>query len=119
MSRAMTKTQRQAIEDRILAALREEGPLTTGQLTRMCGPYFRTYEKRHGEWTWCEGERKWLVCCSHEETREVDSRYMAPTVRAAAKRLERLGKVIELEAPTPNNHGGNVWMRLDFPKEET
>jgi hypothetical protein len=108
-----TTVQRQALDDRLLTALRVEGPLTTGQLARLCGPYFETRRQNHGAWTHCDGELKWLECCSHEETVEVDSRYMAPTVRTAMKRLERQGVVVELQAPIPNNHGGNVWMRID------
>jgi hypothetical protein len=34
-------------------------------------------------------------------------------VRNALKRLKRKGLVVEIVSAMPNNHGGNLWLRVD------
>lgn len=106
------KTQRLALEDRILAALRDEGPLTTGAITELCGPYYETRKKGHGRHV-DPGSLAFEPCptCRCVETRQIHHRYAGVKVRAVLKGMERRGLVAMLEAPVPNNHGGNVWIR--------
>lgn len=105
-----TKAQRVALEDRILAALRDEGPLTTGAITKLCGPYYQTSRRRHGRNGY--GDQPFEACpdCQCIETEQIDARYAGVKVRAILKGMERRGLVAMLEAPIPNNYGGNVWI---------
>jgi hypothetical protein len=99
--------RRQALDDRILATLRDQGPLTTGALTEACGPYHKTRRANHGTYG-SPFER--CPSCKCVEVVEVRQRWASPMVRARLKSLERQGLVAMLRSPTPNNHGGNVWL---------
>lgn len=116
----VTRALRLALEDRLLAALRE-GPLTTGHLRELTGPHFTTYRAHHGREVWAPDSAypftyTWEACpgCTCTTTRD-DTRSAAPRVRAALLRLERQDKVIRIRTPIPNNKGGHLWMLIADP----
>jgi hypothetical protein len=61
----------------------------------------------------------WEVCpkCDCTEEVVVPRQYMAPRVRAALKKLTRLGLAVEIPTETPNNRGGHLWLRADQATE--
>ena len=118
----MSRTTRVGFEDQLLAALAEHGPFTTGRLRQLTGPHYQTSRVAHGRQTVAERNepglvtrRGWETCpdCGCTETRERSGGWATPRVRTALRRLERSGQVTRVKSPVPNNHGGDLWIRLD------
>jgi len=100
----VSRTTRVGLEDQLLAAFAEHGPLTTGR---------QTVAERNelGLVT----RRGWETCpdCGCIETRELSGGWATPRVRTALRRLERSGQVTRAKSPVPNNYVGDPWIRLD------
>ena len=118
----MSRNTRVALEDQLLAALTEHGPLTTGRLRQITSPHYQNARVAHGRLTRTDpnqqglpARHRWETCpdCQCTETRELEGGWAAPRVRLTLRRMERNGQVARIKSPVPNNYGGDLWIRLD------
>lgn len=102
--RDVSKVQRLAIEDRVIAALKERGLLSTGQIRKLSGPILHTFT---------------LICrckCGAIEHRVKEDKVYdvthsaAPLILGILKGLERRSLVLRIEPPSRNNGGGYQWL---------
>jgi len=101
--RYLNQVTRLAIEDRVIAALKEKGLASTGQLRLLSGPHFQELRR----WCACNCRQTghWRSDGVYDVTRSA-----APTILQILKRLERQGLVCRIEPPIRNNHGGYQWL---------
>ena len=100
-----------ALEDRLLAVLRDEGPSSTSQLRQATAPHYETREINHGAWGYdCNETRVWMSCpgCDCTVTRDA-SRWVGSKIRTCLLRLERTGLVVRISSPNPQATGGDWW----------
>lgn len=105
---------RVAVVDRILAALRDEGPLNTAALRQLAGPYYSLTRVRHG----LKRRGVWEPCPDCQCDISADgARHVGQWTRQILISLEHRGLVTRSPGPVANN-GGDVWMLQPGPYHE-